>query len=138
MYSKTLATLLVFILLITPISAGSEPSSLRNNIETIFVRVEKLGSEGMNVSKIISLLNKALDIVENDGNISRAFMYVDEADRLSKKMMDELPSFVFWKQIRLYSTIAVILSIPIIVYFWGPRLFLIVWFRLRRKWRVVR
>lgn len=95
--------------------------------------VAELSRVGINVSKYIPVLQESLDLIKKGD--------ADNAEHLLDNMLPELSklygmkdSHVFWNNVRKYGLAAFIGSLPLMFYFFFPRLYLRIWYRTRQKW----
>ena len=125
--------LLIFISMTT--IAYSQPSeeSLRTRLTELYVRVYRLGREGINVTKVVSELNLAVKYIDS-GRYSDADKILDNVEAEVTHLEDVSGSIIFWSNFHKYSTVAVLLSIPVLTYFILPRIYMMIWYRLRRRW----
>jgi len=113
---------------------------LWSRIKEIFSVIEEAGSEGMNVTDIINDLNTAIYLLRkgDKDSLERAKVILDKAYARAIEILRELPEYRMNKYLSLYLRIALILSIPIMVYFLLPRLYLELWYRFRKHWVITR
>lgn len=113
---------------------------LWSRIKEIFSIIEEAGSEGMNVTDVINDLNTAIYLLRkgDKDSLERAKVILDKAYTRANEILRELPEYRMNKYLSLYSRVALILSIPIMVYFLLPRLYLELWYRFRKHWVIAR
>ena len=102
----------------------------------IYSRVVNLALKGINVSQYVTILNNALQLLEeNRSEEAMELMNSIEAD------LSELESIagniVLSQTLIKYATAAAILSLPVLVYLLLPRLYVYIWFKSRRRWVLV-
>jgi len=117
-----------------PVLAESK-DKVWNELVDVFSDVEKLGSEGINVTKQIIMLNAALKEFEK-GNYGAVETILAEIRELNSNQIAQLGNYRITRFIETYGLAAFYLSIPIVFYLLFPRLYFRVWFRARRKWLV--
>ncbi len=134
MYRKTLITrlLLVFLvaLLLSPVLKAEE---VDKEIGSILKDINYLYEKGVNVDELIKKLNQALKLIE-EGNKKKAENIISEVKEEITKLKLIADEVYLRKTIILYSELALILSIPILVYLLLPRIYLHLWYKYRREW----
>ena len=140
--SFILLIFLLFSLSLTYTVAQGQTLVTRERVWEFFLEVysktEYLGSKGINVSVIVDDLNRVLDLLYRGDNSSleEAYNILLELNTTCNRLLEELPSVILWRNIRLYSTVGVLASIPILSYIFIPRLYVKTWYRFRKKWLV--
>lgn len=110
-------------------------SDIYRDIEDLVDDIEYLSSRGVDVSQVIRILNEAHElIVEN--RLDEAKILVDNAKNTISQLHRE--SNVVYQKIILEKVLKItsFASLPFIVYFTLPRIYLYLWYRPRRKWLV--
>lgn len=142
-----LVLILLQVVLVPLLTTTAQTNVVPDNISTelwglflqVYSKVEYLGSQGMNVSGLVNNLNHVLNIFERGDNESLVearnllLRLNDECDR----MLEELPNYVLWRNIRLYSIIGFLVSVPVLAYVFLPRIYIRLWYRFHKKWLVV-
>ncbi len=87
----------------------------------------------------MAALDRAVDLASR-GNYAEASVIVDSVRGNVSLLMGEAERIYLYNSIYRYGLAALILSLPLLVYLFLPRLYLMLWFRSRRRWvvRVVR
>ena len=93
----------------------------------------KLGKECVNVTDIVSEMNIAIKYIDN-GQYDNADKLLNKIDSQVTHLEDISGNILFWSNFWRYFTVAVLLSIPVLTYFILPRLYITIWYRLRRRW----
>lgn len=116
----------------------NESRELWNLLIKVYSKVEFLGSQGINVTSLVDNLNRALELIEKGDNESliEAYNIITFVNTSCNHLMEELPDIVMWRNIRIYSTIGLLASLPILLYIFLPRIYLYVWYNSRKKWVV--
>ncbi|MFN3268655.1 MAG: hypothetical protein ACK416_05300 [Zestosphaera sp.] len=131
----TLMPALFMVLLVTSAPVLLAQEDVLAGVELLMRDLEYLSSRGVDVESVVDLLNKAIDEYVS-GDVEKASAYLDEA----RKIVDVLKAGAesTYSAIVVAKTLTVVglVLIPVIVYFMLPRLYLYLWFRLRRKWVV--
>lgn len=97
--------------------------------------VYELGRMGIDVSSLVDKLNEARKLIDK-GDYGGAEKIVDEVISEAEALKKEAPGIVFWRNFRKAVTVVCLASIPILTYFFLPRVYLEAWYRLKRKWVV--
>ncbi len=122
------------------INASSIPErkALRNELIQLYTETVNLSREGVNVSGVVNDLSSALALIDEGSNESliKASQILSNASKEINALRAEAPRIKLMNDLRLYGTVAVLASIPILTYFLLPRAYLIMWFRSRRRWLV--
>ena len=134
-------TLLLTSLFITYSVISVEASSVdevRKEFIDVYVDVAKLGKEGINVTSLVHELSKALKLIDEGSNESllKAKAIIDHVKSEVRKLKAEAPRIILMDNLRKYLIVAALACIPIAFYFLLPRAYLLVWFRIRRRWVV--
>jgi len=138
--NKTIILLIILLLSISMTTlAYSQPTEeyLRTKLTNLYVRVYRLGKEGINVTRIVSELDLAVKYIDY-GRYSDADKILNNVEAEVTHLEDISGTMIFWSNFQKYSTVAVLLSIPVLTYFILPRVYMMIWFRLRRRWHVKR
>ena len=133
--------LLLTSLLITYSVISVEASSVdevRKEFIDVYVDVAKLGREGINVTSLVHELGKALKLIDEGSNESvlKAKAIMDHVKSEVKRLKAEAPRIILMDNLRKYLIVAALACIPIAFYFLLPRAYLLIWFRVRRRWVV--
>ena len=124
----------LLIMLVQPLlQVNAQPEK----VEEAFIILESLSREGMNVSEPIHLLNSALALYRENKTEEAEKLLKQALERL-RELENELPSYKFWRDLKLYSSIVVMALIPIAFYYFFPRVYAFSWYKTRRKWVVRR
>ena len=115
----------------------AQETGVRDRLVNIYVRVYRLGKSGINVSSVVDLLNRVEDRL-GSGDLTGASNLLDEAESMVSRLEESSGDILFWMNIYRYGAAAILISIPILAYIFIPRLYLMLWFRLRRRWLVRR
>ena len=124
-------------ILFTPVYAVDE-DSLWNRYLELYKRTADLGSRGINVSSIVDELGIVLDLINNGDNYSlkRASELLDNIENKLLPLERNADNILLMENLRKYSIVGAIMSIPLLFYLLFPRLYLAIWFRVRRRWVV--
>jgi len=98
--------------------------------------VIELSRSGINVSEHLELLNQSLHYIEI-GDYDKASRILDQVIPELENDYIALGSYAFQENVRKYSIVAALLSLPPLFYYLFPRAYLEVWYRLKRNWIVV-
>lgn len=125
--------LLVIIQPFIIVSGEADSSTLINEALSLLTRIQKLAGKNINVTDLTVQLNESLRLLQ-EGRIT-------EAESLLERLEDEVAvleasadTYYMWGIIMKYVRVALVLSIPLLFYLFFPRLYIYLWFRLRRRW----
>ena len=113
--------------------AAAQPGVER--VVEAFKLVERLSSEGVDVSGQIAMLNRALELYAENGT-SEADALVAEALRQLEALEQQLPQLRAAKWASLGATVATLAAVPPFFYYFFPRLYALAWARARKRWVV--
>lgn len=122
-------------LLITSGYALQQPYD--DELKELYIRVYRLGREGIDVSDIVNDMNRVVELV-NAGRLDEADKLIRDIESRVARLETEAGDILFWENFRKYSVVAILISLPIVAYIFLPRLYLEAWYRLRRRWLVKR
>ncbi|MEM0326482.1 MAG: hypothetical protein QW721_00820 [Desulfurococcaceae archaeon] len=127
-----LFSLMLIALFMLAIQLEAENSVL-NEIENLMSELEYLHSRGLCVDDVVDLLNKAIEEYSR-GNTQSAIAYLEEAKQRVVYLKPVAERVYLEILITRGLTVAILASIPILIYFVLPRVYLYVWFKLHRRW----
>ena len=124
-------------ILSTPVYAVDK-DSLWNRYLELYKRTADLGRRGINVSSIVDELGIVLELINNgdDYSLKRASELLDSIEKKLVSLERNADNILLMENLRKYSTVGFIMSIPLLFYLLFPRLYLAIWFRVRRRWVV--
>lgn len=130
-----IVSLLILTLTASEIALASSGGELVDRSLRLLKRLQYLESRHENVTRLVDEVNMAVQLAQQ-GNASMAERILDsvEAD-VSKLEASVAAHYNVYITVKA-SEVAVILSIPVLFYYGFPRLYLYIWFRLRRRWYV--
>ncbi len=131
-YLITLALLLS--ITIQPLSS----EDLMSYFLTLYEDVVGLSKLGADVSDLVNDLSVALELI-NDGSpesLSRAQSLLKGIELRVESLKSRASYEVIYVNLIKYLTVAILASIPIATYYLLPRVYLGIWFRIRRRWVV--
>jgi hypothetical protein len=116
-------------------AVDSKLSDVDIRIAGILDKAKNLYMKGVNVADVVRKLDEVVELYER-GDIDRARDILNDIEvevlELEKIADNVYRSIVISKAI----TIAFLVSIPVAVYYFLPRVYLYIWFKLRRRWLV--
>jgi hypothetical protein len=116
-------------------AVDSKLSDVDIRIAGILDKAKNLYMKGVNVTDVVKKLDEVVELYER-GDIDRAREILNDTEvevlELEKIADNVYRSIVISKAI----TIAFLVSIPVAVYYFLPRVYLYIWFKLRRRWLV--
>ena len=129
-----LTSMLVLCILLVPMPAA-HAEDLDLEVAILVDRASKLHSMGVNTTSVVEKLSSAVEAYEH-GDSEKAWALLNEA----RKIVEELEKGAGETYSRLLllkaATVTLLASIPIAVYLLLPRVYLYLWFRVRRRWVV--
>jgi len=100
----------------------------------ILYRISKMG---VDVGDLVDRLDEAQKLLDK-GDVAGAEKIIDEVLENASRLEEEAGMIVFVNNVCKALTVSAIASIPIFTYFFFPRIYLELWYRLKRKWVVVK
>ena len=146
-YSAVLVIALCFLLL-TPlvhsslawgqVPATSDVGNVKEEFIQLYIEVAELGKEGINVTSLVHELSKALKLINEGTNESliRAESILSRVRSELESLKAEAPRIILANNVRKYGAVTALASVPVVFYFLLPRVYLAIWFRVRRRWVV--
>ncbi|MEZ0345668.1 MAG: hypothetical protein ABWK01_03880 [Infirmifilum sp.] len=95
--------------------------------------LEELSAEGVNVSGQVKALNQALDLYRSNRTAEADALVTNVLQQLYN-LEAQLPSYRLQKWLYIGLTLAVLLSIPPLFYYYFPRLYALAWAYSRKDW----
>lgn len=132
------ATIVLTLVLFASIHVTAQTQSLEGfdqRVGQIVERLSRLRSMGGNITSLIEEVNKAIQLAEN-GDIDSANRILDRVEANITSLEPVVEHEYKIQTVEKYGIVAFLLILPLIVYIGLPRLYLALWFRLRRKWIV--
>ena len=128
----------LLILLLLSSIVNTIPNDLMSDFLTVYKDVVELSRLGIDVDGLVSKLSLALDLIVEDSpeSISKAESIVNEVRSEVYKLKSEANYYVMYRSLYKYSVVTLLALIPIATYYLLPRIYLIMWFKLRRRWVV--
>lgn len=133
-----LATIVIALALFAPLHVFAQTQSLEGfdqRVGEVVERLSRLRSMGGNVTSLVEEVNKAIHYAES-GDADSANRILDRVEANITSLEPVVEHEYKVHTIEKYGIVAFLLALPIIVYIGLPRLYLALWFRLRRKWIV--
>lgn len=136
-----IGTLILVLFLITssvsiPIHSDTNPNDpLLIKCMDLLRQLQDLHNKDINVTTLVQQLNEAVQLA-SEGKREQAKYIIDNVERNITKL--QAIADHHYHVVLAYKAIEVglILSFPVLFYFGFPRLYLYIWFRLRRRWIV--
>jgi hypothetical protein len=125
--------LLVIIHSFIIVSGESDSSTLLNEALSLLARIQKLAGKNINVTDLTVQLNESLMLLQ-EGRITEAKSLLDRLENEVAVLEASADTYYMWGIIMKYLRVALALSIPLLFYLFFPRLYIYLWFRLRRRW----
>lgn len=125
------------LLLIPQIPLIYSQPSIDDEVSAVMRDLEYLSSRGVNVSDLVDRLNHALELYQR-GDVDGALNIIRDLRARISDLMGTADSVYLMLNIYRYGSAAAVLSTPLLVYLLLPRIYLILWYRSRRRWLVRR
>jgi len=129
---------LIFPLLLLPVTIEASEISchlLEEKVKTLFNEVYVLSERGINVSSAVEELDKGVKAL-NQGQCNKAETYLQSAEDKINALRENADTVILQKNIIKWATVGILAAIPIVTYLLLPRIYMGLWFRYRRKWKV--
>ena len=109
---------------------------LRDEFMNVYRDVVSLARRGIDVSKLVHELSKVLDLINrgDSESLTKARSMLIDISNQVEMIKSRASNVILINNIIKYSTVASIISIPILFYFLFPRIYIALWFRIRRRW----
>ncbi len=102
---------------------------------SILKRLQTLESRHINVTPLVEELNTAVQLAQNGDAGSAEKMIRDVESKVARLEAGSETHYRVYMAVKT-AEVAVLLSAPLLFYFGFPRLYLYIWFRVRRRWIV--
>ncbi|MEM0004419.1 MAG: hypothetical protein QXE10_01365 [Desulfurococcaceae archaeon] len=99
----------------------------------VYIDVVKLAEKGLDVTHLVEELKKAHYLLLNNETSEAALLLSSIKDEV-KKLENNAPSLILYMNASKALLVALLASMPLLVYILLPRLYLYLWFKTRRKW----
>ena len=137
-WTTLLAAMIIALVLLAPLHGLAQTQSLDSfdqRVGVVVDRLSRLRSMGANVTGLVDEVNRAIQFAES-GDMDSANGILDRVEANITSLEPVVEHEYKIHTIEKYSVVAFLLLLPVIVYIGLPRLYLALWFRLRRKWIV--
>ncbi|AFL66811.1 hypothetical protein [Desulfurococcus amylolyticus] len=125
--------LLVVIQSFIIVSGEADSSTLINEALSLLARIQRLAGKNINVTDLTVQLNESLRLLQ-EGRITEAKSLLDRLEDEVAVLEASADTYYMWGIIMKYMRVALVLSIPLLFYLFFPRLYIYLWFRLKRRW----
>jgi len=105
-------------------------------IQELYLKLEKISESGVNVNPQIQELNEALQLLQNCSNLKEAEKLIQQVNSSIPQLESEASALYLEHQIVKYSTIAALIVLGFLTYYFGPRFLWKAWVKMRSKWVV--
>ncbi|ADI31976.1 DUF1616 domain-containing protein [Staphylothermus hellenicus] len=133
-YVVIIAFVLVLLYTIYPIVYSE---NLDSEVANVLKDIDYLYNHGVNVEDLVHKLDQAVKLI-NNGDYDRAKTILSGIKNEIASLKSKAETIYLYKTIYKYGLVAILLSLPILAYFLIPRIYLYLWYRLRRGWIVKR
>ncbi|MEM1526668.1 MAG: hypothetical protein QXH10_08920 [Ignisphaera sp.] len=97
----------------------------------LYVEVAKLAQQGIDVSNLVEKLMEAHEALTNGRSFNLSVIKA-EIDNIKR----DAPKIILYKNIVKGFSVGGLISIPILIYLFLPRVYLYIWYKSRRRWVV--
>ena len=141
----TIIILTFIILVLTPqiyVNSYTE-KDVSSKLYNVYSKIVNIYKSGGNVSKAVNMLNNAINDISmykstNDTKyLSDAMNILNNVEKMLPKILEEGKSRVFWGNVYMGTSIALIIAFAILGYLYIPRTFFKTWARLRGRNKVI-
>ena len=118
--------------------ASTDVEEVKKEFIEIYTNIADLGKQGVNVSLLVHELSRALKLINDGSNksVSEAKTVLAHVRSEVESLKAKAPQIILMNNLRKYGTAAAIAAIPVAFYFLLPRIYLVIWFRVRKRWVV--
>ncbi|MEM4849033.1 MAG: hypothetical protein QXM55_05305 [Ignisphaera sp.] len=97
----------------------------------LYVEVAKLAQQGIDVSNLVEKLMEAHEALTSSRSFNLSVIKA-EIDNIKR----DAPKIILYKNIVKGFSVGGLISIPILIYLFLPRVYLYIWYKSRRRWVV--
>lgn len=97
----------------------------------LYVEIAKLAQQGIDVSNLVEKLREAHEALTNTRVANLSIIKYE-----INNVKNEVSRTVLYKGIMKWSSVLGLMSIPILIYLFLPRVYLYLWYKSRRRWVV--
>jgi len=98
-------------------------------------KLQSLSEKGINVTAMVSELNETLALIQ-DGRTGEAEAKLAEIQSSVSSLEAVAQDRYLAMMAEKYGEVIAFLSIPVLFYIFFPRIYLRIWFRMKRRWAV--
>lgn len=109
--------------------------NLDSEVASVLKDIDYLYNHGVNVDDLVHRLDQAVKLI-NNGDYDRAKTILSGIKNEIGSLKNKAETIYLYQTIYKYGLVALLLSLPILAYFLTPRIYLYLWYRLRRGWIV--
>lgn len=114
-----------------------DKSIVEEKIVEAYKILYKLSRMGVDVGDLVDRLDEAQKLLDK-GDVVGAEKIIDGVLEDASRLEEEAGMIVFVNNVCKALTVSAIASIPVFTYFFFPRIYLELWYRLKKKWVVVK
>ena len=118
------------------VSFTTSNSQLITQIQELYLQLEKISESGVNVNPQVQELNEALQLLQNGSNPNEAEKLIQQVNSSIPQLESEASTLSLEHQIVKYSTIAALIVLGFLTYYFGPRFLWKAWIKMRSRWVV--
>ena len=129
----TILALLLVSAAFSAVSFTTCNSQLITQIQELYLKLEKISESGVNVNPQIQKLNEALQLLQNCSNPEEAEKLIQQVNSSMPQLESEASALYLEHQIVEYSTIAALIVLGFLTYYFGPRFLWKAWIKMRSR-----
>jgi len=133
LFALALLTALALSLIPGLITRGEGIDQYMPRIIDLARRLQALSEKGINVSSLTSELNEAVSMLQ-DGEVDAALNLLDRVESKVRGLEATADSYYMYSTIARYAWVATVLSTPVLFYLLFPRIYVYIWFKIRKRW----
>lgn len=97
--------------------------------------LERLSGEGVDVSAYVEQLNRVLELYRVNRSVEADALLLQVLNQL-RELDSQLPTIRLYRWLRIGTSVAALLMIPPLFYYFFPRAYALVWAYSKRNWLV--
>jgi len=135
--SGTLIAIILIAVTLSRLSIFTAQVDIDGEVSRVLRDLEYLSSRGVDVRGLVERLNEALELYQR-GDVGGALSAIKEVEARASTLKGTAEAVYMASTAYRYGVAAALLSTPALVYLLLPRIYLLLWYRSRRRWSVRR
>lgn len=128
-----IATMVAYILFTALVCV--EAHDINSQVYELIEELEYLHEKGVDISEVVRDLNEVLGLLES-GEIDRGLVILEQVRSDVERLKSVAETVYLYKMAIKFGSVIALSSIPVLVYFLLPRLYLYLWYRTHKHWHV--